>query len=249
MAKGIPFVKIHGAGNDSIFFHRQSLPAGIQVADFVRQIADRRTGVGADQVLERLPHSDFAVQVWNCDGSQAEMCGNGSRCFAALLDAEGKLPPDGSNFSLEISGKPYLVQRSELGFAISLGKPLVAPLAKLQFRGHVLPYFFVKAPNPHAVFFITSGEGQLPPEAIANYKFLEWGPELERHPLFPERANIEFVVEQKKNNETILLRVEAWERGAGASASCGSGAVAVAAALRVREPDWQAVPTIPSWAT
>lgn len=224
MSMEVPFVKIHGAGNDCIFFRSMDLPKGWEPSLFVRRIADRRTGVGSDQVFERLPQSPFAAQVWNQDGTKAEMCGNGSRCFAALLEKEGHWPAGVDSLQLQISGKHYTVTRVSHGYELCLGVPLVEPERKLKLFGHSLVYVPVHTPNPHAVFFLED----FPKGAV--FDFLSWGPAIEKHADFPDRTNVEFVHAPSEGT----VRVEAWERGAGATPSCGSGAAAVGAALRAR---------------
>ncbi|MEK7246649.1 MAG: diaminopimelate epimerase, partial [Pseudomonadota bacterium] len=198
-----------------------------------RRIADRRTGVGCDQVVVMAPPkndlADALVTFLNADGSEAGACGNGSRCVAALLmrekktnhavletiaglldaeaGAEGEISVDMGPARLDWRDIPLASARDTLHLGIEAG-PLKDPVG-------------VGLGNPHAVFFV----------ADADKIALELhGPAIEKHPLFPERANVE--VAQILSPSEIRLRV--WERGVGVTRACGSGACAALVAANRR---------------
>ena len=220
----IPFVKMHGAGNDFVVLDarekRLSFPPHV-----VRRIADRRLGVGCDQliVLERDPEAqaDVFMRILNADGTEAGACGNATRCVAALMAEEsgerkvtvrtvsGLLPAeiigpglvevDMGPPRLDWEGIPLSGAMDTLHLNLSMG-PVADPAA-------------CSMGNPHATFFV---------DDLAHLPIESLGPVLEKHKLFPERANIGFA--QVESPTRILLRV--WERGAGLTLACGSGACA-----------------------
>ncbi|NUM88121.1 MAG: diaminopimelate epimerase [Bdellovibrionales bacterium] len=230
----IPFAKVHSAGNDAIILEeaswRGSSPA--RKAELVRRIAHRSMGVGADQVLEVLERNPLRFQVWNQDGSRAEMCANGTRSLCHFAFLRGWIPPASATISVEVSGRPYVVRRRARGFSVSLGSPVVKPPRTLRQRGQAIPWVSVNVGNPHAVIFMTGGRGEW--RAPSDFDFREWGRELEVHAAFPQRANIEFVRKLRVTGSRAEVLTEFWERGAGATLSCGTGAVAVAAAVRAQ---------------
>lgn len=230
---GQPFIKMHGLGNDFVVLDNRSSAFRVQ-AEAARAVADRRTGVGCDQVISIEPATDPAADVFmrihNPDGSEVGACGNGTRCVAALLFAEtGK-----TEAMIETLGGLLHARAAANGrVSVDMGAPRLAwneiPVAREMDTAHLeLTLGPASAPvlsdpvgvnmgNPHAVFFVDDAEAIDLPTV---------GPMLERHPLFPERANIS--VAQVLSRDTIRLRV--WERGAGITQACGSGACAAAVA-------------------
>jgi diaminopimelate epimerase len=227
----IPFRKMHGLGNDFVVIDGREAPIPLTV-DAVRAIADRRTGVGFDELMliepARSPGTDAFLRIYNADGSQSGACGNGTRCVAALVMSEtgrreavietiagklqaeaqrnGMISVDMGQAKLEWDDIPLSRPQDTLHLDLSLG-PLSAPVA-------------VNIGNPHAVFFVPDAEA---------VPLGELGARLEHDPLFPERANIE--VAQILGPARIRMRV--WERGAGVTRACGSGACAtLVAAVR-----------------
>jgi diaminopimelate epimerase len=236
-----PFVKMHGLGNDFAVIDRRG--AGNGAADgtglpeigerAARAIADRRTGVGCDQLLliepPKSPLADVFMRIRNADGGEVEACGNGARCVAALLMAE--------------TGRPHVVIETVVGLldaeaaadgrvSVDMGQvrldwreiPLSKPMDTLHLdlvQGKLSDPVAVNVGNPHVVFFVPDAE------AVEIEKI---GPVLERHRLFPERTNVE--VATVLGPERIRMRV--WERGVGVTRACGTGACAtlVAAARR-----------------
>ena len=229
----LTFTKMHGAGNDFVLLDgRGTLPVAIE--SLATALADRRFGVGCDQVLVVRDGQEarFAMDIWNADGSRAEMCGNGIRCFAKWLYERGEL---GSRREvIETLGGPRWVEVAEadgeLRVTVGMGVPSFDPAslpmtpgtqvpnaATLQVNGHVIDVTGVSVGNPHVVAFI---------DDVDAFPLATVGPLVERHPWFPQRTNFE-VVSITAQRE---LRVRVWERGAGLTLACGSGATAVTAA-------------------
>jgi diaminopimelate epimerase len=224
----LDFRKMHSLGNDFVILDLRSGKLSLNEAQ-IRQIADRRHGVGCDQVLSLEPsqRADLFMRVHNPDGSEAQACGNGTRCVARLVMEEHL----GRQVRIETRADVLAVTANVLGYTVDMGRPrfgwgeiplsqamdtLALELALGPLAGPVA----VNMGNPHAVFLVDDAEA-VPLEQL--------GPELEHHPLFPERANIG--VAEVRDARTIRLRV--WERGAGLTPACGSGAcAALVAAVR-----------------
>jgi diaminopimelate epimerase len=230
--KGRPFLKMHGAGNDFVILDARARPFEID-AEAALRIADRRTGIGCDQLIlvepPRQPGVDAFMTIYNSDGSEVSACGNATRCVAWMLMAESGLD------QVAIETRAGLLSASaagEMRVAVDMGPARLdwqqIPLARAMDTLH-LPLeaeeltdpVGVGMGNPHAVFFVPDAE------AVA---LSHLGPKLEHDPLFPERTNVE--VAQILDQGRIRMRV--WERGAGITLACGTGACAtlVAAARR-----------------
>jgi diaminopimelate epimerase len=226
----VPFTKMHGLGNDFVVIdarHRPVLPND----DQKRRIADRRRGIGCDQliVLERSTRADVFMRISNPDGSEAGACGNATRCVSGRLMAERGV----ERIAVEtISGLLRASAADRGDITVDMGEARTAwreipvaqecdtlhlPLA----LGSLADPVGVNVGNPHAVFFVPD---------VSAIDLGTIGPALEHAPLFPERANIEFAQRLAPD----LLRMRVWERGAGVTQACGSGACAtlVAAARR-----------------
>ncbi len=218
----IPFLKMHGAGNDFVVVDERRAPRDFS-PDQVRHLADRRRGIGCDQFITLHPapagtDADVVMRIRNPDGSEAGACGNATRCIAELL--------------FEQTGHPYQVIRTLNGdlpaerlpdgrFRVDMGVARLGwadvPLARATDTLHLpLPGdpAACSMGNPHATLFVDD-------VAVAGRD----GPALETDPLFPERANIGFA--QVLDRTRLRLRV--WERRAGLTLACGSGACAAAA--------------------
>ena len=224
------FVKMHGIGNDFVVFDARKAPLALAAED-ARAIADRRTGVGCDQilVLEASATADAFMRVRNADGGEAGACGNGARCAAALLMAESGC----TEAVLETAAGP-VAARAEAGgrVTVNMGKPRFGwrdiPLAEPRDTLHVglaagplRDAVAIDMGNPHAVFFVADAEA-------VDLETL--GPRLETDPLFPERANIEAVSVADPGG----LRMRVWERGVGVTPACGTGACAALVAAHRR---------------
>ena len=228
------FTKMQGLGNDFVLLdarHRALLPTPAQL----RQLADRRYGVGCDQVLlidaPTLPGATVRYRVFNADGSPAQHCGNGVRCVARYLARHDGLPA--GSLRVEIGGRDYELQLTADGMVrVDMGEPDFAPAAlplRVAAPAERYPFVFEGAPwqfgavsmgNPHAVF-------EVPDVAAAPVGTL--GPTLQADAMFPERVNVGFM--QVLDERQIRLRV--FERGAGETPACGTGACAAVAVGRV----------------
>jgi diaminopimelate epimerase len=228
----IAFIKMHGLGNDFVVIdaRRRKLALGDAA---VRAIADRHKGVGFDQLLllekAKSKGADVFMRILNADGSEAEACGNGTRCVAHLVMRE----KDKDAVTVEtVAGLLAAESDGEDRVAVDMGVPRLAwreiPLARdcdtlnvpLTLGPLVVPVC-TSIGNPHATFFVDDAEA---------IDLASLGPKLEHDPIFPDRANIGVV--QVLSPERLRFRV--WERGAGITIACGSGACAalVAAARR-----------------
>jgi len=228
----IPFLKMHGLGNDFVVLdgRRTAIAVGAATA---RAFADRRTGIGCDQVILLEPPCDPGAQVLmrilNPDGSEAEACGNATRCVADLLRREIGNP------RVRIETIAGLLEAEALPdgrIAVDMGPARTSwreiPLRRAMDTGRVeLSLGPLAAPvctnigNPHATFFVDDAEA---------IDLAALGPVLEHHPLFPQRANIG--VAAVRDHKNIRLRM--WERGAGITRACGSGACAALVAAHRR---------------
>jgi len=218
-----PFTKMHGLGNDFVVLDARAAPLDLSPAR-ARAIADRRGGIGCDQIITLAPGDAGAavfMRIHNPDGSEAGACGNATRCVAALIFAEtgrdtarvrtiaGDLPVrarEGGLIEVDM-GPPQLGWRD-----IPLAEPMDTLHLALAAAGIADPAACSMG-NPHATFFV---------ETLAAVPVETLGPELELAAIFPERANIGFV--QVLAADRLRLRV--WERGAGLTPACGSGACA-----------------------
>jgi diaminopimelate epimerase len=234
----LPFHKVVGAGNDCLIAQSSDLDRlESDKARIIRSICDRHDGVGADQFFELLSTAPLAVQVWNCDGSKAEICANGTRSFLLLAREEGWVPEAAKEVRLLVSGKEYCATWNGSGYELCLGIPQATQHQQLFCDGQKIPYTSVNVGNPHAVI-LARGEAKdwsLP----YGFQFQEWGSRIESHPDFPHKTNVEFVRSVLRQGAEAKVEIQVWERGAGATLSCGSGAVAVAAALAAEDPSLQ----------
>jgi diaminopimelate epimerase len=229
---GRPFLKMHGAGNDFVVLDARTRPWQID-GDAARQIADRRTGIGCDQLIVvgpgRQPGADAFMSIFNPDGSEVAACGNATRCVAWMLMGESgadraTIETHAGLLSARAAGDnrvtvdmgPARLEWDQIPLAQAIDT-LHLPVS----AGRLTDPVGVGMGNPHAVFFVLDAEA---------VPLAELGPKLEHDPLFPERCNIEAA--QILNDGRIRMRV--WERGAGITLACGTGACAtlVAAARR-----------------
>jgi diaminopimelate epimerase len=235
------FVKMHGAGNDYIYVDCFAQPAPPRPHLLAAELSNRHKGIGADGLILVRP-SDVAharMQMFNADGSEAEMCGNGVRCVAKYVYEEGiarnrqlKIETGRGVLDLELSlcaGKVEAV-RVNMGRPIVEGRhipttlpgdpPIDAPLA---LADRDVSVTCVSMGNPHCVIFVD----ELTDDLVHGV-----GPQIERHPAFPNRTNVEFV----RVLAPDLVEMRVWERGSGETQACGTGACAatVAGALTGR---------------
>jgi len=218
---------MHGAENDYIFFDGMTGPLPRDPGALAKRICNRHAGIGADGIICMVspPNEscDVQMQIWNADGSPAEMCGNAARCVAVWMLSNG---PVSETCRIQTGDRIITAQDihvdGQLGFAtVNMGPPeLLTDTAgqtiELADKTPVVLHR-VQIGNPHAVLFV---------DELTDKLVHEVGPQVEQHPEFPQRTNVEFVVVREENE--LLVRV--WERGSGETRACGSGACAVVAA-------------------
>ncbi len=220
---------MHGLGNDFIIIDQylsKKSPHTL-TAKLIQKLCDRHFGIGADQLLVLKKSSqkkaDFRMDVWNADGTQAEMCGNGIRAVALYVAKRSKKPQ--SVYQVETGAGVLEVLIKKNLVRVDMGVPHLNPSKKdemIVIGPKTLRIVEVHLGNPHAVIFVDSLE-QTP--------VTSWGPQVENHPRFPGRTNVEFAQIQSQDR----IEAKVWERGAGLTLACGTGACAIAvAALATR---------------
>ena len=230
------FTKMHGLGNDFMVIDAISQRVRIN-PDLVRQLSDRNFGVGFDQMLLVEPPSDpdmdFRYRIFNADGSEVEHCGNGARCFARFVRDKGlvlrdtiKVQTARGRAVLNIVGRDLVEVDMGAPELDSVEVPTTFTEKSTTYStqlasGETVEFGAVSMGNPHAVLVVDSID-RAPVES--------WGPELESHSVFPNRANIGFMEVVSKNE--VNLRV--YERGAGETQACGTGACAAVVSGRLR---------------
>lgn len=236
------FVKMHGAGNDYIYIDARRLTER-DWGDIARRISDRHFGVGSDGLILVLPSkkADIRMRMFNSDGSEAEMCGNGVRCFAKLVIEEGMAKPKGDILAVEtlagiIKIQPSWDRGTITGARVNMGTPRLKPVDipvnvkddgpvidyTLALEEHTFKLTFVSMGNPHAVAFIEEPVREFPLHVV--------GPKMEHHPLYPRRVNFEIV--NVHSSEHLQARV--WERGSGETLACATGACAITVAAHLK---------------
>jgi diaminopimelate epimerase len=247
-SSAIPFRKMNGLGNDFVVIDARERAIDISEAQ-ARAIADRKSGIGCDQiiVMEKSSLADVRMRIWNAEGGEVESCGNASRCIADIvMDERGA-----SSVTIDTKGGFLVGKRAgKLMVTIDNGKPRFdwdqIPLSEkfadtrhieLQVGPIDEPLMHspsvVNVGNPHCIFWVNDLD-------VINLERV--GPMLENHPLFPERANIEMAKVVSRNH--VIVNV--WERGAGLTKACGTAACAVmAAGHRIKIIDAQCRVTLP----
>ena len=229
----IKFTKMEGLGNDFVVVDtRTEKLSGVNLAEFAEAVCDRHFGVGADGLIliDTSTHSDYRMRVFNPDGSEPEMCGNGIRCFARYLYEHE--PRKKELFSVETKGGvmlPALVLKNDqiVAVEVDMGEPALSQSkipttlgekekvvdVPLQAGGEKFSATCVSMGNPHCIIFV---------ENLAGVRADVLGPAIETLSAFPQRTNVEFT--QVISDRELRLRV--WERGAGETLACGTGACA-----------------------
>ncbi|MFO0754473.1 MAG: diaminopimelate epimerase [Thermodesulfovibrionales bacterium] len=234
----ITFTKMHGLGNDFVLIDARAEGSfrSVDMPALARRLGDRRLGIGFDQLLLLRPSSaaDFKMLIFNADGSEVEMCGNGIRCFARYLWDRGL----STKAVLEVETLAGIIRPERVGdlVKVDMGEPVLDP-GRIPVRVDAAPpvidfplrvkdrefrLTFVSMGNPHAVAFLD--------EAVEEFPLEVYGPEIETHPLFPRRTNVEFV--RVRGRGEVDMRV--WERGAGVTLACGTGASAAGVAAMLK---------------
>jgi diaminopimelate epimerase len=229
------FTKMHGLGNDFVVVDAVRQAVAL-TPDQVRFLADRRFGVGCDQVLlvepARLPGTAFHYRIFNADGSEVEQCGNGARCFARFVRDQGFTGDDVITVGTA-RGPITLYVEPDGQVRVDMGAPRLdpadlpfdapgrAPTYPIEVGGEVVEIGAVSMGNPHAVLLV---------DDVASAPVGRLGPLIESHPRFPRRVNVGFMA--VKGRDRIDLRV--YERGTGETLACGTGACAAAVSGRLR---------------
>lgn len=226
----LAFHKLEGAGNDYVFVDAIAQRFPIErAAELARSWSDRHRGIGADGLILLLPGTggcDVAMRMWNADGSEGAMCGNGLRCLAALAQRLGHARGPGAIRVATPAGErsvvlgpmgPGGIARSALA---DLGVVTVGATRSLAVAGRTLDVVAVDAGNPHAVVFVAHD--------LDAHPVAELGAALQAHAAFPGGVNVEFV---HATPQGLWCRV--FERGSGETLACGTGAAAAALAARV----------------
>ena len=239
------FTKMQGAGNDYIYIDARALQQ--DWPQLSRLMSDRHFGVGGDGIILVMDSdvADLKMRMFNADGSEGEMCGNGIRCFAKYAIERDIVSPPKTGLTVEtLAGVRTVVPRYEAGRVtgarVAMGVPGLnpedlpvsldpslecrAPVVSYPFDigGYHLPLTFVSMGNPHAVTFLDQLVDEFPLHTV--------GPQVERHSMFPRRVNFEVV----NRNAQGRLNARVWERGSGETMACGTGACAIAVAARLQ---------------
>lgn len=229
------FTKMHGLGNDFVVFDATQTPLELS-SEQLRLLADRRFGVGCDQVLlvekARDQSTDFHYRIFNADGSEVEQCGNGARCFARFVRSHGltdkrviDVGTARGNIQLRVlddeqvrvnMGAPML-EPSDLPFEA----PARADIYNLDVNGRTLQISAVSMGNPHAVLLV---------DDVQSVDVETLGPAIESHRAFPARVNAGFMAVRSRS----LIDLRVYERGSGETLACGTGACAAVVAGRLR---------------
>ncbi|MDE3096616.1 MAG: diaminopimelate epimerase [Chloroflexota bacterium] len=234
------FTKLHGTGNDFVVVDARALDRAWDA--LARAVCDRHAGVGADGLILAAPsdRADVRMRIFNADGSEAEMSGNGMRCLVKFAVERGIVRPRGDAFDVETGAGVLRVEITTAGGCVtavreSMGRPRLdpreipiaveapAPLRSVDVHvdGRTIAITPVSMGNPHAVHFQEAPVEAFPLHAL--------GPLVEHYPLFPKRTNFEVV--RMTGRDSAEMRV--WERGVGETLSCGSGASATIVAARL----------------
>ncbi|KLE35321.1 diaminopimelate epimerase [Aurantiacibacter luteus] len=221
----VPFWKMHGLGNDFVVLDARETALPELLPATVRALADRREGIGCDQLIVLEPSSEAtcAMRIFNCDGGEVEACGNATRAVALLLGEPARIAtrggllattPGDASASVDMGVPRFDWDAIPLAYAMDT---LAMPVGWDELEQPVA----VNVGNPHVVFFVEDNDA---------VRLDTLGPLIEHDELFPERVNVN--VATVEDRKTIRLRV--WERGAGLTRACGTGACATAVAAMRR---------------
>jgi diaminopimelate epimerase len=229
------FTKMHGIGNDYVYVNLFDQPAPDDPAALAVAVSDRHFGIGSDGLILIVPsgHADARMRMFNADGSESEMCGNGVRCVAKYLHDHGLARKDRVTvetgrgvltLDLEVEGGKARRVRVDMGEPILRAADIPTTLAgdppvrvPVRVLGRELLVTAVSMGNPHAVAYV---------DHVDHLAVAELGPALESHPAFPKRVNAHFV----EVLGPAEVRMRTWERGSGITLACGTGACAVCVA-------------------
>lgn len=213
------FSKMQGAGNDFVVIDCMQNQFKYSLSVLSSYVCDRHYGVGADGVifLDKSETEDFKMRIFNPDGTEAEMCGNGIRCLAKYVFEKGLT--DQTDFSIEtLAGakkvKLELENKKVVSVKVNMGSPEIDCIKyMIEIEDKQYYVYPVSLGNPHAVCFVKD---------VENFDVAQIGPILENYKYFPNKTNVEFVQIVDKQN----IKVRVWERGVGETNACGTGACA-----------------------
>ena len=234
--KKLRFTKMHGISNDYVYISTFDQPEEDWEQLAIR-LSDRRTGIGGDGIILVCPSdvADAKMRIFNADGSEGKMCGNGIRCVGKFVYDKGLVPPDKTTITidtlsgiktLELTVRDGKVQSARVDMGAAILSPADIPVkydgdrmidVPLEVDGKTWNVTAVSMGNPHCVTFV---------DDVDSLALEKLGPHFENHPAFPERVNTEFV--KVIDDHTLQMRV--WERGSGETWACGTGACATAVA-------------------
>lgn len=221
------FTKMHGLGNDFIVVDATEQDLTF-TPDTIRELADRHTGIGFDQMLQLQSSQDkqydYVYRIFNADGQEVEQCGNGARCVAHYIFEE-KLPEKSAITLSTLAGKIELKKENDGQITVNMGTPdfnpeklpFITDRPQLQYQlpilGNIVHFWAVSVGNPHVVICVND---------VDTAPVQEIGAALQSHPAFPNQVNVGFMEIVSKNQ----IRLRVYERGAGETRSCGTGACA-----------------------
>ena len=234
--KKLRFTKMHGISNDYVYISTFDQPEEDWEQLAIR-LSNRRTGIGGDGIILVCPSevADAKMRIFNADGSEGKMCGNGIRCVGKFVYDKGLVPPDKTTVTidtlsgiktLELTVRDGKVQSARVDMGAAILSPADIPVkydgdrmidVPLEVDGKTWNVTAVSMGNPHCVTFV---------DDVDSLALEKLGPHFENHPVFPERVNTEFV--RVIDDHTLQMRV--WERGSGETWACGTGACATAVA-------------------
>lgn len=233
--------KMHGLGNDFVCLDHFNFLPKMDYPKLARRLCHRQFGVGGDGLIVILPSeiADGRMRIFNPDGSEPEMCGNGIRCFAKYMYDMGYVQKNMLSVETLAGVLTVVLDIADgcvQGVTVNMGEPCLHPAdipvltgsdlvveEEIEVCNRKMTFTAVSMGNPHCVIFVKSFDG---------LEFESLGPAIEKHPLFPRKTNVEFVRIDRPNEITLKV----WERGAGPTLACGTGACAavVAAVLEGR---------------
>ena len=234
--KKLRFTKMHGISNDYVYISTFDQPEEDWEQLAIR-LSNRRTGIGGDGIILVCPSevADAKMRIFNADGSEGKMCGNGIRCVGKFVYDKGLVPPDKTTVTidtlsgiktLELTVRDGKAQSAHVDMGAAILSPADIPVkydgdrmidVPLEVDGKTWNVTAVSMGNPHCVTFVND---------VDSLALEKLGPHFENHPVFPERVNTEFV--RVIDDHTLQMRV--WERGSGETWACGTGACATAVA-------------------
>ena len=236
------FTKMHGAGNDYVYINGYVYD-DYDWPEISKKVSDRHTGIGSDGLIVAMPSSDadLKMKMFNADGSEGDMCGNGIRCLVSFAMDQGLISEDSTIKNVETNSgiltvEPIFSNNKMSEAVVDMGKPIFDPdlipvkvpaganpvlQYEVQVDGISVQLAFVSMGNPHAVLFLD--------EPVDNFNLGKIGPMVQALPIFPESVNFEIANILSPNH----IKARVWERGSGLTMACGTGACAVAVAAHL----------------